>query len=266
MTTTFEQLQLFVIDSQFCIPSPWRVGRYQWRVNRDGRLSYWLNYVVAIRRIKRWLDCVNVRTVFSQWQRKWSSPSMCNYLSTHKQQNALQLTTDIEIALFSCFITLWLFSWSFEKLSFYNTKMLGPIKRITLLYMITIMITSNQKIFSKNGSNSMISKICPTRCTAVHTWQRLSNKSWNSRHPWYLVMRFCSQDISEFSVMPNAAQGESYYFMPGRMVYLWHFETLELWEPWNLFKEWPSRATLDALGYVHTVQDRFLLRYSVNKN
>ena len=74
-------------------------------------------------------------------------------------------------------------------------------------------------------------------------------------------MGFCSQNISEFSVMPNAAQGESYSFMPGRMVYLRHFETLELWEPWNLFKELPSRATLDALGYVHTVQDRFLLRF-----
>ena len=107
----------------------------------------------------------------------------------------------------------------------------------------------------------MISKICPTQCTAVHTWQRHSNKSWNSRHPWYLVMGFCSQDISEFSVMPNAAQGESYSFIPCRMVHLRHFESLELWEPWNLFNEWPPRATLDALGYVHTVPDRFLFRF-----
>ena len=51
------------------------------------------------------------------------------------------------------------------------------------------------------------------------------------------MMGFCSQDISEFSVMPTAAQGESYSFVPGRMVYLRHFETLELWEPWILFKE-----------------------------
>ena len=107
----------------------------------------------------------------------------------------------------------------------------------------------------------MISKICPTWCTAVHMWQRYSNKAWNSRHPWYLVMGFCSQDISEFSVMPNAARGESYSFIPCRMVHLRHFESLELWEPWNLFKEWPPRATLDALGYVHTVPDRFLFHF-----
>ena len=49
-------------------------------------------------------------------------------------------------------------------------------------------------------------------------------------------MKLCSQDISEFSVIPNAAQGESYSFMPCRMVYLRHFETLEMWELWNLFK------------------------------
>ena len=71
-------------------------------------------------------------------------------------------------------------------------------------------------------------------------------------------MGFCSQDISEFSVIPNAARGESYSFIPCRMVNLLHFQSLELWEPWNLFKEWPPRATLDALGYVHTVQDRIL--------
>ena len=41
-------------------------------------------------------------------------------------------------------------------------------------------------------------------------------------------MGFCSQDISEFSVIPNAAQGESYSFMPCRTVHLRHFETLEL--------------------------------------
>ena len=50
-------------------------------------------------------------------------------------------------------------------------------------------------------------------------------------------MGFCSQDILEFSVIPNAAQGESYSFMPCRMVDLRHFETLELWELWNLFEE-----------------------------
>ena len=69
-------------------------------------------------------------------------------------------------------------------------------------------------------------------------------------------MGFCSQDISEFSVIPNAGQGESYSFMPCRMVYLQHFETLELWELWNLFKEWPPRATPDALdkAYLATMK------------
>ena len=38
---------------------------------------------------------------------------------------------------------------------------------------------------------------------------------------------FCSQDISKFSVIPNATKGESYSFMPCRMVHLRHFETLE---------------------------------------
>ena len=40
----------------------------------------------------------------------------------------------------------------------------------------------------------------------------------------------CSQDTSESSVIPNAAQGESYSFMPCRMVYLRH---LELWKCGN---------------------------------
>ena len=35
----------------------------------------------------------------------------------------------------------------------------------------------------------------------------------------------------------KAAEGESYSFIPCRMVYLRHFETLEMWELWNLFKE-----------------------------
>ena len=105
-----------------------------------------------------------------------------------------------------------------------------PIKRITLLYMRTIMTTSDnfkaKSIYSKGASNSMISKVCPTRCTAVHTF----NKSSNPRYPWYLVMGFCSQDISEISVIPNAAQDESYSFMPCRMVHLQHFE---LWNCGN---------------------------------
>ena len=57
-------------------------------------------------------------------------------------------------------------------------------------------------------------------------------------------------------VFSNAAQGESYLFMPCRMVHLWNFETLELWELWNLFEEGPPRATLDALdkAYLATMK------------
>ena len=51
--------------------------------------------------------------------------------------------------------------------------MLMPIKRITLLYMRTIMKTADN--FKAKGiqkgrlENCMISKICPPRCAAVHT-------------------------------------------------------------------------------------------------
>ena len=108
----------FDIGSQFGSASPWRVCTCQSRVDRDRQLSCWLNYVSAIRKIEQRLDCINVRTVLSQWQRKWSLPSTCNYVSTHKQQNTLQLTSIMKVAVLSCFITPWLRSWPFEKLSF----------------------------------------------------------------------------------------------------------------------------------------------------
>ena len=69
-------------------------------------------------------------------------------------------------------------------------------------------------------------------------------------------MGFCSLGISEFSVIPNAAQGKRYSFMPCRMVHLQQFETLKLWALWNLFKELTPRATLDALdkAYLATMK------------
>ena len=60
-------------------------------------------------------------------------------------------------------------------------------------------------------------------------------------------MGFCSQDISEFSVMPNAARSDS--FMPYGMVHLLHFETLELWEPWNLFKKMTSKGNTGSFRH-----------------
>ena len=62
-------------------------------------------------------------------------------------------------------------------------------------------------------------------------------------------MGFCSQDISEFSVMPNAARSESYSFMPCGSVHLLHFETLELWEPWNLFKKMTSKGNTGSFRH-----------------
>ena len=89
----------FHISCQFGNASLWRVGTCRWRVDGDRRLSYWLNFVAAVRNIERRLDCVNVRPTFSQWERRWSPSSTWNYVSTRKQQNTLQLPTIKKIAV-----------------------------------------------------------------------------------------------------------------------------------------------------------------------
>ena len=89
----------FQIGSQFGSASPWCVDICRWRVDGDCRLSYWLNFAVAVRRIEWWLDCMNIRPALSQWERRWSLSSMWNYVSTRKQQNTLQLTTIKKIAV-----------------------------------------------------------------------------------------------------------------------------------------------------------------------
>ena len=43
--------------------------------------------------------------------------------------------------------------------------------------------------------------------------------------------------ILEFSRQANVAHDESCLCMPGRIVHLRHYETFQLWELWNLFKE-----------------------------
>ena len=98
----------FQIGSQFGSASPWRVGTCRWRVDGDRRLSYWLNFAVAVRRIEWRLDCVNVRPALSQWERRWSLSSTWNYVSTRKQQNTLQLTTIKKMAV------LWNFAGPFQ--------------------------------------------------------------------------------------------------------------------------------------------------------
>ena len=63
--------------------------RHVWsRVDDDRRPSYSLNFVDAVRKIERLLDCVNVRPTFSQLP-----------VAPRKQQNTLQLTTIMEIAV-----------------------------------------------------------------------------------------------------------------------------------------------------------------------
>ena len=44
--------------------------------------------------------------------------------------------------------------------------------------------------------------------------------------------------------------------MPCRIVHLWHYESLQLWELWNLFKESLPKATSNALdkAYLATMK------------
>ena len=71
----------------------------QWRINGDCRLSYWLSFAAAVRRMERQLGCVNVRPTLSQWEGRWSPSSTWNYVSTRKQQSTLQLTPIMKIAV-----------------------------------------------------------------------------------------------------------------------------------------------------------------------
>ena len=100
---TMECQKLHMVDSligsQFISASPWRVGTCRWRVDGDRRLSNWLSFAAAVRKIEGRLDCVNVRPTLSQWQRRRSPSSTWNYVSTRKQQNTLQLTTIEKIAV-----------------------------------------------------------------------------------------------------------------------------------------------------------------------
>ena len=53
--------------------------------------------------------------------------------------------------------------------------------------------------------------------------------------------------ILEFSMQANVAHDESCLCVPFRIVHLWHYESLQLWELWNLFKESLPKATSNAL-------------------
>ena len=134
---------------------PWRVGTCQWRVDGDRRLSYWLDLLGAIRKIERRLNCVNVRSAFSQWERRWNPSSTWNYVSTRKQQNTLQLTTIKKTEL----LRFWV--WNFCR----------PTVNMTIdgyLFNVSFMITPNRMGVQSipGGFSSTVSK-------------RLALKSWN---------------------------------------------------------------------------------------
>ena len=54
----------------------------------------------------------------------------------------------------------------------------------------------------------------------------------------------------------NVAHDESCLCMPCRIVHLWHYKSLQLWELWNLFKESLPKATSNALdkAYLATIK------------
>ena len=82
----------FDIGSQSGSASPWRIGTCPWRDDGDRRLS-------AVRKMERRLGHVNVRPTLRQWEGRWSPSSTYNYVLTLKQQNTLQLTTIMKIAV-----------------------------------------------------------------------------------------------------------------------------------------------------------------------
>ena len=53
--------------------------------------------------------------------------------------------------------------------------------------------------------------------------------------------------ILEFSIQANVAHHESCLCIPCRIVHLRHYEPLQLWELWNLFKESLPKVTSNAL-------------------
>ena len=60
----------------------------------------------------------------------------------------------------------------------------------------------------------------------------------------------------EFGMQANVAHDESCLCMPCRTVHLRHYESSQLWEIWNLFKESFPKATSNALdkAYLATMK------------
>ena len=92
-TPVLQVYSKFLNSCQSGSTCPWCVGTCRWRVDGDRRLSYWLHLLGAIRKIERRLNCVNIRSAFSQWEKRRNPSSTWYYVSTRKQQNTLQLPT-----------------------------------------------------------------------------------------------------------------------------------------------------------------------------
>ena len=62
--------------------------------------------------------------------------------------------------------------------------------------------------------------------------------------------------ILQFRMQANVAHDESCLCMPCRIVHQQHYESLQLWELWNLFKESLPKATSNALdkAYLATMK------------
>ena len=114
----------------------------------------------------------------------------------------------------------WLCSWSFEQLSFWKTKLLTPFERITLYIWEPLWFTTVQ-IASKQKtcSNGFLYSILDSVC----------------RQMLLMTKAVC---------------------MPCRIVNTRHYESFQLWELWNLFKESFPKATSNALdkAYLATMK------------
>ena len=66
--------------------------------------------------------------------------------------------------------------------------------------------------------------------------------------------------ILEFSMQANVVYDKSCLCMPCRIVHLRHYESLQLWELWNLFKKSLPKATSNALdkAYLATMRCVFV--------
>ena len=101
-----------------------------------------------------------------------------------------------------------------------------PFERIALLYMRTI-ITS--------------------------TVQKTSEQKISSTGFLYSTL--------EFSMQANVAHDESCLCMPGRIVHLRHYKSLQLWELWNSFKESLPKATSNALDKVYLATTKWAIPF-----